>query len=100
MKPIFSIESSSEISNLNVNHTDIKFKQSKNKKSVTLKLGPSENILAKDIVISYSSEQIRDPNIILTKSDIFPGKIAAHISFIPRISEEHYIDEGKLYTLN
>ena len=58
-------------------------------------MGKSKYIAAKDIVISYSTESIREPQLVLTRCDKYPGQIAAHISYIPRKSEEHIVDEGR-----
>ena len=88
----FTIRSSSEITNLDVSHENMEFEQSDDNKEIVLTLASSSEIIAKDIVISYSTEQIREPQIILTKMSNYPQEIAAIISFIPRSSEEHQVD--------
>ena len=42
----------------------------------------------KDIVVSYSSEDIRSTSILLNEHPDIKNEIAAHIFFIPRISKE------------
>jgi hypothetical protein len=37
---------------------------------------------AKDIVVSFLNENIRKPQVVLSKK--YPGEIAAHVPFIPR----------------
>ena len=91
-----TIKSSSSITNLDVSHDGFNYEQSEDGFEVRLMFDPSKDVLAKDIVISYSTEQIRDPHLVLTKCDKYPGKVAAQILFIPRSSEEHEIDQGKL----
>jgi hypothetical protein len=43
---------------------------------------------AKDIVVSFSNKNIRKPQVVLSKSKKYPGEIAAHVTFIPRSSDE------------
>ena len=90
------IQSSSIITNLDVSHKGFAFEQSEDRCEVRLNYGPSTNIVVKDIVISYSTGRIREPQLVLTRCDKYPGQIAAHISYIPRESEEHEVDEGKI----
>ena len=92
----FNIKSSSVITNLDVSHEGMRFEQSEDGREVRVTMDASKDIVAKDIVISYSTEQIREPQLVLTKWNKYPNKVAAHISFIPRSSEEHEINEGKI----
>ena len=64
-------------------------------KKVEITLEESEATQARDIVISYSTEQIREPTITLHASDKHPDEIAAHISCIPRVSDEHQNQEDE-----
>ena len=96
----FTIKSTSIITNLDVSHEGMKFEQSEDGWEVRVILDTSKNVAAKDIVISYSTEQIREPQLVLTKWDKYPGKVAAHIAYIPRSSEEHEINEGKILFLS
>ena len=89
-----TLKSSSIITNLDVSHKGFAFEQSEDGCEVRLNLAPSKDIAAKDIVISYSTEHIREPQLVLTRCDKYPGEVAAHISYIPRSSEEHEVDEG------
>ena len=89
------VESTSVISDLSVSHKGMKYVQSDDGKKVTINLGETKNVLSKDIVISYSTEEIRAPSIVLHQSDKHPNKVAAHISFIPRVSDEHVEEEVK-----
>ena len=89
-----TLKSSSIITNLDVSHKGFAFEQSEDGCEVHLNLAPSKDIAAKDIVISYSTEHIREPQLVLTRCDKYPGEVAAHISYIPRSSEEHEVDEG------
>ena len=91
----FIIRSSSEITNLDVSHEGIKFEQSDDNKEILLELANSPQVKAQDFVLSYSIEEIREPQVIITKMQKYSNQAAWHISFIPRISEEHQIDEGK-----
>ena len=91
----FNINANSVITNLNVSHEGIEYVQTEDGQSVNLKLSSQDPIIAKDLVISYSSQQIRKPQLCVYKSDKYPDKLAAHISFIPRSSEECKF-EGKL----
>lgn len=94
-----TVKSTSVVTNLNVSHEGISFEQSADGKEVRLQLQPSTSVAAKDVVVSYSTEQIREPQITLTKCAKFPGEVAAHISFIPRSSDEHEV-EGKLHRIH
>ena len=89
------IQSSSIITNLDVSHKGFAFQQSEDECEVRLNYSSSTNIVVRDIVISYSTGRIREPQLVLTRCDKYPGQIAAHISYIPRESEEHEVDEGK-----
>jgi hypothetical protein len=93
----FIIKSTSVITNLDVSHKGMTCEQSEDGLGVRILLEPSKDILAKDFVISYSTEQIRKPQLTLTKCDKYPGELVAHISHIPRVSEEHDNDQGKIY---
>ena len=90
----FKICANSVITNLCVSHDGMEYVQSEDGKMVELKLSSDEPITSKDLVISYSSEHIRQPQLSIFRSDKYPGKLAAHISFIPRSSEECE-NEGK-----
>ena len=46
----------------------------------TVRLPESENVKANDIVVSFSTEQIREPSISLHTSDKYPNEVAVHIS--------------------
>lgn len=83
------LTATSVITNLSVSHEDFKFEQSEDGKSVTLVLSKSGIIPAKDIVISYSCESIREPQLTLTKCEKYPGEVLATITYIPRGSGEH-----------
>ena len=96
-KASIKIQSSSMITNLDVSHKEFEFEQNEDGCEVNLKIGPSKDVAAKDIVISYSTVNIREPQLVLTRCDKYPGQIAAHISYIPRNSEEHKVDEGRFY---
>jgi uncharacterized protein YegL len=87
-----SIESNNVISDLNVSHM-MEFVQDESGKKVTIKMAESSEVIAKDVVVSYSTEQIREPCVTLYSSDKYPGEVAAHISFIPRVSDEHERNE-------
>ena len=93
----FIIRSTSVITNLDVSNKGVTYEQSVDGQEVRLVLESSKDIIAKDFVISYSTEQIREPQITLAKWDKYPGEIAAHISYIPRSSDEHEVDEGKIF---
>ena len=84
----FNINANSIITNLNVSHKGMKCIQTEDGQSVSIRFNSKHPIDAKDIVISYSSEQIRQPQLSIYRSDKHPGKLAAHISFIPRSSDE------------
>jgi hypothetical protein len=52
--------------------------------------------------INYSTEEIREPQMKLEECKQYNDKVAAHISFIPRISDEPVVDpesqtEGKVF---
>jgi hypothetical protein len=49
--------------------------------------------LRSDIVVSYSSDEIRKPIAQLFSSKDFKSEVAAHISFVPRLSEELKVEE-------
>jgi hypothetical protein len=89
-----ALEASSVISDLNVSH-DMKMTQSECGKKVILTLESSKDIVWKDVVVSYSTEQIREPIVKLYSSDKHPDEVAAHITFIPRVSDEHEVEESK-----
>ena len=91
----FSIQSDSLITNLDVSHKGFTFEQSEDGLKVRMHLEPSKDTIAKDLVISYSTENIREPKLVLKKWAKYPGEIAAHITFIPRGSDEHDVDGGK-----
>ena len=89
------VESTSEISDLSVSHKGMKYVQSDDGKKVTITLEKAKDVFSKDIVISYSTEEIRAPSVVLHQSTKHPNEVAAHISFIPRISDEHEEEEVK-----
>lgn len=70
----------------------MKHVQSDDGKTVTVELQKSIDVFSKDIVVSYSTEEIRKPTIVLHQSSKYPNDVAAHISFIPRVSDEHEED--------
>ena len=76
------IESSSVISNLSVSHKGMKYLQSDDGKKVTINIEKSKDVFSKDIVISYSAEDIRTSSVVLHQSEKHPNEIAAHIFFI------------------
>ena len=82
------LASSTPITDLKLSHDEILQKQTKDGTSVQLTLLNESELSAKDIVVSFSAEAIREPQVTLTKSEKHPGEVAAHISFIPRSSEE------------
>ena len=88
-----TVECSSVISDLSVSHLGMKHIQSEDGKKVVVELAKSIDVFSKDIVVSYSTEQIRTPSIVLHQSDKYPNDVAAHISFIPRVSDEHEEDK-------
>lgn len=88
-----TVEASNVISDLSVSHKAMEHSQSEDGKTVTIKLAEASQVIARDIVVSYSTEQIREPCIALHQSDRHPDEVAAHISFIPRVSDEHGVDE-------
>ena len=59
----FNINANSVITNLNVSHEGMVYIQTKDGQSVDLRLSSKDPIYAKDLVISYSSEQIREPKL-------------------------------------
>jgi len=83
-----SIISTSTITNLFKSHKEIKMENNEDDTELILTIEPEESLEAKDLVLSFSTEHIREPQISLTKCEKFPGEVAAHISFIPRCSEE------------
>ena len=85
---LFNINSYSIITNLNVSHEGMEYVQTEDGQSVNLRLSSHNPFYTRDLVISYSSEQIREPQLSIYKSDKYLGKLAVHISFIPRISDE------------
>mmetsp|Transcript_31263 Transcript_31263/g.35704 ORF Transcript_31263/g.35704 Transcript_31263/m.35704 type:complete len:280 (+) Transcript_31263:449-1288(+) len=92
----FVIKSPSVITNLAVSHEKIIFEQSEDGTEVRLKMDPSKSVPAKDLVVSYSTKQIREPKFTLTRCGKYPGEVAVHISFIPRSSAEHPVEERKI----
>ena len=71
------------------------FIQSDSGQKVEITMDKSKDTLAKDIVVSYSTDYIREPTIVLHQSSKHPNEIAAHISFIPRVSDEHEVDDDE-----
>ena len=57
----------------------MRFEQSKEGREERITMDASKDIVAKDIVISYSTEQIKEPLLVLTKWNKYPNKIVAHI---------------------
>uniref|UniRef100_A0A7S3J1X8 VWFA domain-containing protein n=1 Tax=Euplotes harpa TaxID=151035 RepID=A0A7S3J1X8_9SPIT len=92
----FKIKSNSVVTNLDVSHQEMTYEQNEDGTEVSITIEMCETVVAKDIVISYSSEQIRQPQLTLTKCAKFPGEVAAHISFIPRSSEEHEVEDEEI----
>ena len=93
----FTIKSTSVITNLDVSNKGMVCEQSEDGQEVRIQLMPSKDVIAKDFVISYSTEQIRKPQLAITKCDRFPGELVAHISYIPRASDEHDVDQGNIF---
>ncbi|CAI2383543.1 unnamed protein product [Moneuplotes crassus] len=87
------LEASSEIENLCVSHSSITIEKDPSGKKVSLKLPESGATQARDIVVSYSTEEIRKPQITLHQSDKHPDEVVAHITCIPRISDEPNLSE-------
>ena len=71
----------------------MKHEQSEDGKQVKIVLDKSDKTNSKDIVVSFSTENIREPVVKVYKSDKHPEELAAHISFIPRVSDEHEANE-------
>ena len=94
-KATINIQSASVITNLNVSHSGCTFEQSEDGLNVKLYLELSTDIPTNDIVVSYSTEWIRVPKLTLVRWPKYPDEIVAHISYIPRGSEEHELDGGK-----
>mmetsp|Transcript_15510 Transcript_15510/g.17982 ORF Transcript_15510/g.17982 Transcript_15510/m.17982 type:complete len:858 (-) Transcript_15510:20-2593(-) len=90
-----TVEASAAISDLSVSHKGMTFVQSEDGKQVTVKLEKAKDVLAKDIVVSYSTETIRQPSISLHACDKYQDEVAAHISFIPRVSDEHGVEDSE-----
>jgi fructose-specific component phosphotransferase system IIB-like protein len=82
------LTSSTIITDLTLSHAEIQHEQNEDGASVRLSIKNEDKLKAKDIVVSFSAEAIREPHVTLTKSEKHPGEVAAHISFIPRSSEE------------
>ena len=82
------LTSSTIITDLTLSHDDIKHEQSENGTAVYLSISNESELKARDVLISFSAEAIREPQVTLTKNEKHPGEVAAHISFIPRSSDE------------
>ena len=82
------LTSSTTITDLTLSHDEIQHEQNEDGTSVRLSIKNEDKLKAKDIVVSFSAEAIREPQVTLTKNEKHPGEVAAHISFIPRSSEE------------
>ncbi|CAI2381443.1 unnamed protein product [Moneuplotes crassus] len=82
------VESSSKISDLMTSHKGMAQKITNSGKTVSLELAQSGAVKAADIVVSFATETIRKPQITLHASTKHPDEVVAHITCIPRISED------------
>ena len=70
--------------------------QSESGKKVVVTMEEHKDIIAKDIVVSYSTKEIRQPSIVLHQSTKHPDEMAAHVSFIPRVSDEQEFNQDEI----
>ena len=89
-----TIDASNVISDLSASHM-MSITQSESGKRVVIKIDEDKDVIAKDIAVSYSTEQIREPTIVLHQSSKHPEEVAAHVSFIPRVSDELELDDDE-----
>ncbi|CAI2375453.1 unnamed protein product [Moneuplotes crassus] len=90
------VEASSTISDLSVSHSEMVHEQDDSGNRVTIALKESSSINSKDIVVSFSTPEIRKPQITLQTSDKHPEEVLAHITCIPRISDEEEVAEEEI----
>jgi hypothetical protein len=81
------VQSTSALLSTRLSHDEFRC-STESESEVVIHLDAVKGLNAKDIVIAFTSEGIRKPQVSLAKSDKFPNEIAAHVSFIPRSSEE------------
>ncbi|CAI2384019.1 unnamed protein product [Moneuplotes crassus] len=83
----FMIQSLHEISSVIASH-QMKTELSEDKKVAKAMLSSKTSELDSNIMISYSTDGIRLPTISLFSDQKIKNEVAAHITFIPRLSEE------------
>ena len=88
-----NLSSHSKISNINCSH-EFETKFSDDQKSAKLIFVSKSQSIDSDIIVSYSTDEIREPIITLhSDPNKYEGEVAAHISFVPRLSEEIKVAE-------
>ncbi|CAI2383841.1 unnamed protein product [Moneuplotes crassus] len=96
IKPKFScrilLKCDSEVTNLNTSHEE--FSHSVVKDGNLLEFSDLESVGRKDIMLSYSYEDIRQLNLKFYSSSKHPDEVVGHLSGLPRISPE-VNEEGK-----
>lgn len=91
------VSASSVVSDLHMSHSEMIYEQSEDGKALFVKILEADSFKANDIVISYKSQNIREPQVTLTKNSKFPGEVAVQVSYIPRSSEEEEQSDGKIF---
>jgi hypothetical protein len=82
----FEIISTSKLTNLNTSHP-MEFERLDG--CTKVKLSEISKLERKDIVVSYSTDEIRQPQVLIHECEQHADEVAVNISFIPRISEEN-----------
>jgi von Willebrand factor A domain-containing protein 5 len=99
-KTIFSakieLENESEVTNLSVSHEDMKMTENGDHTQHVVEIAETDDFKRRDIVVSFSTEDIRKTQVKLFECDKYPDEVVAHIYAIPRLSDEIEEEETKL----
>ena len=82
-----TLDSASEVVSLSTSH-QMKYTKDETSNLYTIELEETEDFESRDIVVSYSTENIRKTSVRLFEHPDFKNELAAHIFFIPKISKE------------
>ena len=101
-KTVFSakieVVNESEVINLSVSHKEFSLTEDDDKKRQVLEIHDTKDMdeTKKDIVVSFSTSLIRDTCLKFYQCEEYPNEVAAHISFIPRVSNETEEEDTKI----